>query len=84
MKVQHEKLTPQQARQQRQGGEYLAPGIWVDRHGGLHFSLPEILAFFQVEDTPENQDRLKGLMREVFGRECPDATLVEQDETTDG
>ena len=32
----------------------IAPGIWEDMNGQLHFNVPELLMLFGLEDTPEN------------------------------
>lgn len=57
-------LTSRQIADQRRGAGWLGPGVWIDRHGGLHFSLPELLAHFEIEDTPENRERMTRTIRE--------------------
>jgi hypothetical protein len=55
-------LSPNQIAQQQAGGEYVAPGIWIDVDGNAHFSVPEILAFFDVADTPENREAVVAML----------------------
>jgi hypothetical protein len=59
------------------------PGIWEDTEGALHFSLPDILSHFGLEDTPENeawlQEQMVALVRKnaipemsvLVGENCP-------------
>lgn len=79
--MQHEKrtITPAQEREQLAGGRRLAPGVWVDRNGGLHFSAPDLLALLNVADTPANRDELTKHIREYLSTATPDASLVEQE-----
>jgi hypothetical protein len=39
----------------RQGGRRVAPGIWIDRDNAVHFSVPELMAMVDLDDTPENR-----------------------------
>ena len=54
-RVEHRTLTPQEARNLEHGGVTIAPGIWIDRQQGLHFSLPDILVHLGLPDTPEDR-----------------------------
>ena len=40
------------------GAEVIAPGVWKDHDGGLHFSLPDILEEMKMDDTPQNRATL--------------------------
>jgi hypothetical protein len=71
---------PHEQDHQRAGSVRLGPGVWVDRAGGLHFSIPELLAFFGEADTPANRAAMEAIALEVFQRECPDAKVVLQDD----
>jgi hypothetical protein len=77
-------LTPMQVAQQQQGGEYIAPGAWLDRTGALHFSVPEILAHLGIPDTPDDRAFCVQVIREMLAREIPSIEIIQQDETTDG
>lgn len=78
------RLTPNQVRAQQVAGEYLGPGVWVDREGALHFSVPEILTHLGIPNTPANRDWLTTFMSETLRTDVPDATVIVQDEGTDG
>lgn len=80
----HRTFTPQQAREIRVGGEYLGPGVWVDRHGMMHFSVPEILQHFGLPDTPEQREHATRELGDLLAEFAPDAQIIETDEGTDG
>jgi hypothetical protein len=54
----------------------IAPGIWEDVQGNPHWSIPELLQLFDLEDTPENRARVTDTIREVLLRKNPHATIV--------
>ena len=64
---------------QLRGSTPLARGVWVDRAGAMHFSVPDLLAFFGVPDTPENRAVMEEQIHEV-ARAAGVAELVEQEE----
>lgn len=64
----------------RRGGEYLAPGIWVDRAGGLHFSVPELLTLFGWPDDAEHRALVQQAVRDIVAREAPHSELIEAEE----
>jgi hypothetical protein len=72
-------LTPEEIADQRRGSTRIAPGIWVDRDGGLHVSVPELLELFGWDDTPTNRAEVEHIVAEELRRANPDATLVYQD-----
>jgi hypothetical protein len=78
MSVERRIVTPRQTREQLADATRLAPGVWVDRENGLHFSVPELLAVMNVRDTPENRDVLLIIIRDHLAALYPDATVVEQ------
>jgi hypothetical protein len=49
------KLTDAEIRDQRRGGTRVAAGIWLDRAGRIHVSIPELLELFDLANTPENR-----------------------------
>lgn len=59
-------------------GKLIAPGIWEDKDGNVHFSLPELLALFELEDTPENRAIATENIKEMLRKQCPDVTIVER------
>ena len=63
MKV--ERLTREEAARQAAGAFRVAPGIWIDRAGGLHWSVPELLAFVDLPDTPEHRAAIVATLQEV-------------------
>lgn len=40
----------------------IAPGIWEDIEGGIHFSTPKLLEAFDLPDTPEHRAIVEGLV----------------------
>jgi hypothetical protein len=67
----------------RQGGRRIAPGIWVDRFGDLHYSVPELLALFDLEQTAENVAAVTRQITEMLREEHPDAHVVRVDRKGD-
>ncbi len=80
----HQTLTPQQVRESKAGAEVLSPGVWIDRRGGLHFSLPEILRELGLPDTPADREMLTQMIVEMMARVSPGAPIIETDVGTDG
>lgn len=84
-KREHRSLTHTQIVRQQQSGMYLMPGVWIDREGGLHFSIPEILKAEGIADTPEAREHATRLFEEMLREQQPQATLIVQDdEAPDG
>lgn len=79
-KREHRSLTPSQVRRQQQAGEYLMPGVWIDREGGLHFSIPEILKAEGIADTPEAREHATRIFEELLRELQPQATVIVQDD----
>ncbi len=57
--------------------ERLAPGFWVDQTGALHCSIPEVLDFLGIEDTPENRNVVLEQFYKVSRERNPDVDIVE-------
>jgi hypothetical protein len=75
------KLSRDEVADQRRGGHRLVPGFWVDRDGALHVSVPELLALFDLPDTPDNRAAVVQLARESFqagGYQHPE--IIEQEQ----
>lgn len=54
----------------------LCPGVWEDLEGGLHFSVPDILAYLDVTDTPENRENTLKLFEELLREQLPNAKII--------
>jgi hypothetical protein len=48
------------------GSRRIAPGIWIDAEGHAHYSVPELLALFAFEDTPENREAVARTVEETL------------------
>lgn len=49
------KLTAAEIADQQRDAVRIAPGIWRDRDGNIHWSIVELLAEFGLEDKPEHR-----------------------------
>ena len=78
------RVTPSEIDRQRQGAVRLAPGVWLDRKGMMHFSSAELLEYFGLPDTEEDRETCGQVVRELVARLHPGARVIEQEETTDG
>lgn len=76
------KISSTQVEDQRRGSTRIAPGIWVDRHGGVHVSVEELLVHFAIEDTPANRAQVAETVRAEIARREPDVDIIEQEEQT--
>jgi hypothetical protein len=56
-------LTKAEKEAQWDGATYVAPGIWLDKDGNLHLSVPELLALVQLPDTPANRAAVTAIAR---------------------
>ena len=77
--MERRKLTPEEIADQHRGATRLGPGAWMDRDGGLHFSVPEILAHYGVRDTPAERARVQDMIAEMIRELYPETTVVIQD-----
>lgn len=62
---------------------YYGPGVWEDMDGGLHFSLPDILAHLKLPDTPENRAQFTEVLREMMAKVNPQAKIIERETEND-
>ena len=60
------------------GVRKLGPGIWEDLNGGVHFSVPELLAYFDIEDTPANRADAVQLVHDLAKSMLPNAKIVDR------
>lgn len=80
MKVEKRFVNLDELANQRRGSTQLGPGVWVDRGGAMHFSVPDLLEYFGEPNTPENRERMTAMIRQTFEAQAPAATLIEQEE----
>lgn len=58
----------------------VAPGIWIDAAGAVHFSIPELLAHFDLPQDLEHEEWMRELLvRAVREWRGPDVTLIRHD-----
>jgi hypothetical protein len=62
---------------------YHGPGVWEDQEGGLHFSLPDILAHLGLADTPENQAMAEQVLRELLAKDSPQTKIIKRETPED-
>lgn len=72
-------ITPTAAQAQLAGATRLAPGLWRDRDGYMHVSVPELLVHFGWPDTAENRALLTRTVSAWLQGNFPESTVVEQD-----
>jgi hypothetical protein len=77
--VPRRKLSQAEIDAQRAGSSRLAPGAWVDKDGGLHYSVPELLELFGWPDTPENRRAVEEAILETVRKAAPDCKITFQD-----
>ena len=58
---------------------YHGYGVWEGLDGGLHFSIPDILAHLCIADTPENRDELNAIAKAEVAKRAPQAVVVVQE-----
>ncbi len=63
--------------------ERLAPGIWKDQNGAVHINIPELMALFELEDTPENHARCRDIAEKVIRGQFPQAMVFHRAKETD-
>lgn len=72
-------ISEEERQQQLSGSTRIATGIWRDRDGCVHISVPELLELFDIADTPENRERCVQTVQQALLDEHPDAILIRQD-----
>ncbi len=53
--------TPRNVLQRR-----IAPGLWLDQENGIHWSLPELLAHFELTDTAEHRAQVTAFVEDII------------------
>jgi hypothetical protein len=64
---------------QRAGGTPLGPGMWADRHGVMHVSVPDFLTACGWPDDAAHRALVLQVVREVFGKRAPDCEIIEEE-----
>jgi len=54
------------------------PGVWEDKSGELHFSLPEIMEHLGIPFKPKNQEKTRQIFDELLRANVPDAEIIYQ------
>ena len=49
----------------------IAPGVYEDAGGAVHFSVPELLAHLHIPDTPENREQFQEEMNDFLKEFLP-------------
>lgn len=73
------RLSPEEIAEQRRGSTRIAPGIWADKNGALHFSVPELLALFGWEDTPATRDEVRAILHQIIREQFPGTPITDQE-----
>jgi len=81
MKREVRPMTPAEIDTMREGGTRLAPGIWKDGEGNLHFSIPELLQFFGWPNDPLHEEIARAIIISALEQQYPDTTVIETTET---
>jgi len=56
----------------------IAPGIWEDTAGGIHYNVPELLALFDLPDTPEDRARAMASIKDTLSKQVPWTKIIER------
>lgn len=78
VKIEKRFVTRGQVAEQQRGSTRVAPGLWIDREGGLHFSIPELLVVCGFPDDPEHRAIVEQAIREHISEQFPETTCVYQ------
>ncbi len=57
----------------------LAPGIWEDMEGNVHWSVTELLEFIEMEDTPANRTAVTEILNKIVRENVPKATIINRE-----
>lgn len=57
-------ITEEQRQRMVAGGTRIAPGIWEDKAGDIHFSVPELLEWFGWPDDDQHRALCQDAIRE--------------------
>lgn len=63
--------------------KHIAPGIWEDKKGQIHFSIPDLLKLHDLEDTPENHAIVVEMIKELMKMHSPTTPIIYRKSPTD-
>jgi len=69
-------IDPNDPRPENQCKRRLGVGIWEDMNGHIHFSIPELLAHFDLPDTPAERRAVTHIMRQLLREQRPGGQLI--------
>lgn len=58
----------------------IRPGVWEDAEGGLHFSLPDMLAHYGLPDDEEHRQALTETLVESIREANRDVIIIKRDD----
>lgn len=53
-----------------------AGAVWVDEDENLHFSVPDMLRYLNVKDTPENRAQCIKAIKQGMAKDAPDTAVT--------
>lgn len=63
--------------------KYHGPGVWEDQGGAIHFSIPDLLKHYELEDTPENHAIARQMLVELMKKFRPNTEIRYRKSPTD-
>jgi hypothetical protein len=72
-------FTPHDVEQMMDGSTRIAPGIWLDNQGDIHFSVPELLQLFGWPNDATHRQLVVETIRGIVAREYPNTPIVESE-----
>lgn len=57
----------------------IAPGIWEDRAGHIHWSIPELLKMVDLPETPENMAKVRAMLEEQMKTANPGVKIIHRE-----
>ena len=70
-------VTPDQVKDMLAGARRLGPGVWADRDGAIHFSVPELLRAFGWPDDAKHRLLVHQVIRTTMAERYPDVPITE-------
>jgi hypothetical protein len=64
--------------------ERIAPGIWRDANGDIHWSITELLEMVDLPDTPEHRAKVEKMLEDLMRREKPDVKIIKRPHPPEG
>lgn len=56
----------------------IAPGIWEDANGSIHWNVPDLLANAGLEYTEENRAIVIGMLTDLIFEKSPEAKIIKR------